>query len=101
MLDVILTSEFLIIQLSVVMSLDGHSAETSSSEIKTTLRYAADTSKLPNEGTTTSYQSIENDAELMGMTKPAEENGVTQQKRAAKIHDFCFGIPYGECALMW
>lgn len=30
-----------------------------------------------------------------------EENGVenlgtTEQKRAAKIHDFCFGIPFGE-----
>ncbi|CAF1849464.1 BnaC04g24320D [Brassica napus] len=27
--------------------------------------------------------------------EPVEEHVVTQTKRAAKIHDFCFGIPYG------
>ncbi|KAL0772567.1 hypothetical protein Bca101_037718 [Brassica carinata] len=29
------------------------------------------------------------------VTEPVEEHVVTQTKRAAKIHDFCFGIPYG------
>ena len=89
-----------IIQLSVVISLEGHGSGTSSSEIKTTLSYVADTSKLPTEGTAKSHQSIKNDTEQMRMTEPVQEYGVTQQKRAAKIHDFCFGIPYGECALM-
>ncbi|RVX09769.1 Protein fatty acid export 1, chloroplastic [Vitis vinifera] len=74
--------------------LEGHGTETSSSEIKATSSYAADTSKLPIEGTAKSYQSIKNDAEQMGMTEPVQEYGVTQQKRTAKIHDFCFGIPY-------
>ena len=101
-LEVVLTGDVVfLIQLSVVMSLEEHGSGTSSSEIKTTLSYVADKSKLPIEGTAKSYQSIKNDAEQMGMTEPEQEYGVTQQKRAAKIHDFCFGIPYGECALMW
>lgn len=86
-------------KLPVVMSLEGHGTETSSSEIKATSSYAADTSKLPIEGTAKSYQSIKNDAEQMGMTEPVQEYGVTQQKRTAKIHDFCFGIPYGGLVL--
>lgn len=97
----VLTGDVFTIQSSVVMSLEGHGSETSSSEIKSTLRYVADTSKLPIEGTGKSYQSIKYDAEQMGMTEPVKEYGEIQQKRAAKIHDFCFGIPYGECALMW
>ncbi|RVW16500.1 Protein fatty acid export 1, chloroplastic [Vitis vinifera] len=90
----IVCDDYALIQLPVVMSLEGHGTETSSSEIKATSSYAADTSKLPIEGTAKSYQSIKNDAEQMGMTEPVQEYGVTQQKRTAKIHDFCFGIPY-------
>ena len=33
------------------------------------------------------------------VTEPVEEHVVTQTKRAAKIHDFCFGIPYGILSL--
>ena len=80
------------------MSLEGHGTDATSSEIKTTLSYTADASKLHVEGTSKSYPDIEEDVTgNLGSSEPMEENGVIQQKRAAKIHDFCFGIPYGKC----
>ncbi|KAK7845084.1 protein fatty acid export 1 [Quercus suber] len=52
------------------------------------------------ERTSKSYPDIEEDvAGNLGSSEPIQENGVIQQKRAAKIHDFCFGIPYGGLVL--
>ncbi|KAK9987321.1 hypothetical protein SO802_032272 [Lithocarpus litseifolius] len=62
--------------------------------------FEADASKLHVEGTSKSYPDIEEDiAGNLGSSEPIQENGVIQQKRAAKIHDFCFGIPYGGLVL--
>ncbi|KAK4580764.1 hypothetical protein RGQ29_024419 [Quercus rubra] len=84
----------------VCMSLEGHGTDATSSEIKTTLSYTADASKLHVEGTSKSFPDIEEDvAGNLGSSEPIQENGVIQQKRAAKIHDFCFGIPYGGLVL--
>ena len=80
------------------MSLEGHGTEATSSEIKTTLSYRADASKLHVEGKAKSYPDIEEDVDgKLRTSEPVQENGVVQPKRAAKIHDFCFGIPYGKC----
>ena len=84
------------------MSLEGHGTEATSSEIKTTLSYRADASKLHVEGKAKSYPDIEEDVDgKLRTSEPVQENGVVQPKRAAKIHDFCFGIPYGKCASIW
>lgn len=74
-----------------------------SSEIKTTLSYTADNESKPYvEGTAKSYPTIEEEHSSgeMGKTEPVPEDGVAQPKKAAKIHDFCFGIPYGECFVL-
>ncbi|KAL4354467.1 hypothetical protein GQ457_06G012730 [Hibiscus cannabinus] len=73
----------------VVMSVDGHGAETASSQLKATPSYVAGESK-PVEEVTKSYPNAE---------EHVPENGNIQTKRAAKIHDFCFGIPYGGLVL--
>ena len=60
---------------------DGNSSETPAS-----LSYAAEVSKPFVEKTSTVDETT---------TGKEEHVGSTQPKRAAKIHDFCFGIPYG------
>ncbi|KAH9679557.1 protein FATTY ACID EXPORT 1 [Citrus sinensis] len=73
-----------------------------SSEIKTTLSYTADNDSKPYvEGTAKSYPTVEEEHSSgeMGKTEPVPEDGVAQPKKAAKIHDFCFGIPYGGLVL--
>lgn len=79
------------------MSLDGGGPESTSSEFKTNLSYTADESKPFVEGTTKSYPSLEEShgAGESRNDEPAQEYGVTPQKKGAMIHDFCFGIPYG------
>ncbi|CAN6904934.1 unnamed protein product [Brassica oleracea] len=71
---------------------DGNSSETPAS-----LSYAAEVSKPFVENTTKPYSGV--DESVTGkevITESVEEHvGSTQPKRAAKIHDFCFGIPYG------
>ncbi|CAH2063858.1 unnamed protein product [Thlaspi arvense] len=66
----------------VVRGVDGNSSETPAS-----LSYAAEVSKPFVEKTSKPYETA-TDKEIT--TEPIEE-----PKRAAKIHDFCFGIPYG------
>ncbi|XP_038993229.1 protein FATTY ACID EXPORT 1, chloroplastic isoform X2 [Hibiscus syriacus] len=80
----------------VVMSVDEHGAETASSQLKTTPSYVAGESK-PVEVT----KSYPNEEEHVpeNTSNLGEENGIIQPKRAAKIHDFCFGIPYGGLVL--
>lgn len=78
------------------MSVDGHGAEATSSELKTTPSYVAGESKPFIEEATKSYPSSE--VHIPETTsETVKEHGNIQPKRAAKIHDFCFGIPYGEC----
>ncbi|KAF2308151.1 hypothetical protein GH714_035884 [Hevea brasiliensis] len=76
-------------KLWIAMSLEGaRGTENSSSEIKTRLSYTADESK----------PYVEGPAEPHGL----EEKGITDPGKAygaAKIHDFCFGIPYGGLVL--
>ncbi|XP_061364514.1 protein FATTY ACID EXPORT 1, chloroplastic-like isoform X2 [Gastrolobium bilobum] len=65
-------------KLSVVMSLERHDTNIAGSDAKSTLSYAAE----------------KGDAEKVGLGGTVLE-GLSQQKRTAKIHDFCLGIPFG------
>ncbi|MBA0582243.1 hypothetical protein Golax_019598, partial [Gossypium laxum] len=87
-----------IFQSFVVTSVDGHGAETTGNQLKTTPSYIAGESKAFIEDMPRTYPNAEehvpeNTSDL------EEEHGIIQQKRAAKIHDFCFGIPYGGLVL--
>ncbi|CAF2048203.1 unnamed protein product [Brassica rapa] len=67
---------------------DGNSSETPAS-----LSYAAEVSKPFVEKTSTVDETTTGKEVI---TESVEEHvATTQPKRAAKIHDFCFGIPYG------
>ncbi|KAM7500113.1 hypothetical protein LguiA_024527 [Lonicera macranthoides] len=81
----------------VVRSHDGHGTEISSSESKATLRYAADGVKSHDERLEKPYLNKEESSDGNGMSDL--EPVVAEQKKAAKIHDFCFGIPFGGLVL--
>ncbi|GAB2293328.1 hypothetical protein Dimus_027530 [Dionaea muscipula] len=81
---------------TVVMSLEGYNAETHSLNKKANLSYAADLSMSCVEDAAKSYSIADKvpdgNVDVNGPANPSP------QKRAAKIHDFCFGIPFGECS---
>lgn len=85
---------------SIVMSIEGSASNTADSQTKTTLSYAADASE--SQVITNSILSVEESSDVENL-----ENGKLQEpvdvgtvpKRAAKIHDFCFGIPFGGIVL--
>ncbi|GAB2282670.1 hypothetical protein Dimus_017207 [Dionaea muscipula] len=78
---------------TVVMSLEGYNAETHRLNKKANLSYAADLSMSCVEDTGKSYSIADKvpdgNVDVNGPANPSP------QKRAAKIHDFCFGIPFG------
>nr|XP_027188282.1 protein FATTY ACID EXPORT 1, chloroplastic isoform X2 [Cicer arietinum] len=74
------------------MSLERHGAETADSDYKNTLSYAVDESKLNVEAKQELSSTIEENVTESGETI---QEDVDQQKRTAKIHDFCLGIPFG------
>lgn len=81
------------------MSLEGRGPETTSPGNKSSFSYTDDASRSQMNGAAKSYTSIEDhNAENMGLSEPEQEQGVAKPKRAAKIHDFCLGIPFGERA---
>jgi len=80
-----------LVQSFVVKSVDGNSSETPAS-----LSYTAEVSKPVVEKTSKPYSTVDETAtNKESITEPVEEDVATQPIRAAKIHDFCFGIPYG------
>ncbi|CAN8254378.1 unnamed protein product [Cochlearia groenlandica] len=76
----------------VVRCVDGNSSETPAS-----LSYAAEeVTKQFVEKTSKPYPTVdETDTMKEIITGQVEEHVDSQPQRAAKIHDFCFGIPYG------
>ncbi|XP_043690530.1 protein FATTY ACID EXPORT 1, chloroplastic-like [Telopea speciosissima] len=87
-------------KLSVSMHLEGSGMERTRSETMTTLSYTADPSTSHIESTMKSYPNNEEQVGgKLGVGDQLQEQVVTQQKRAAKIHDFCFGIPFGGLVL--
>lgn len=86
-----------VLQSFVVMSIDGSGMETTSSQDKTALRYSGEVSKPYVEGATKLHSARnENGEETTEVRDSVQEDAVGQPKRGAKIHDFCFGIPYGK-----
>ncbi|XP_015898090.3 protein FATTY ACID EXPORT 1, chloroplastic [Ziziphus jujuba] len=78
----------------VVMSLEG------SSDVNTTLSYTSDDApKPPHVERAANLHSDAAAGNSGTASEPQLELGVAEQKRAAKIHDFCFGIPFGGIVL--
>ncbi|GMH14819.1 hypothetical protein Nepgr_016660 [Nepenthes gracilis] len=89
----------LLSKLSVVVSLEGYNAGTSSLGNKANLSYTADLSRPRADGIAKLYSTTEKHVDQnIGVNGPLMQ-GVSEQKRAAKIHDFCFGIPFGGIVL--
>lgn len=78
------------------MSNDGHGPDESSLKSRTTLSYATDSSKSLNGTSPTSYSAPEEYVTGKEINESVQENSSSQPKKAAKIHDFCLGIPFGE-----
>ncbi|PIN20068.1 putative membrane protein [Handroanthus impetiginosus] len=77
-----------------VMSNDGHGTEVSKLDNQTTPSYIEDASKLHN-GSSLKSHSLTEGSVVGASNGHMQEQVVGQPKRAAKIHDFCFGIPFG------
>ncbi|KAL2559723.1 Protein FATTY ACID EXPORT 1 [Forsythia ovata] len=83
----------------IVRSIDGHGTDVSNSETKTVLSYTADDSKSLNGRMEKSHLITQEHVVGEAMNEPIQEQVVSQPKRAAKIHDFCLGIPFGGLVL--
>ncbi|KAI3677946.1 hypothetical protein L6452_37220 [Arctium lappa] len=79
-------------QLLTVMNSDQHSIKASSSGSKSAVKYTASASNSDNDILEKPYSNIEEYVNGEEIDEPVQ---VSEPKKAAKIHDFCFGIPYG------
>ncbi|CAO2822330.1 unnamed protein product [Amaranthus hypochondriacus] len=84
-------------KLSVIMSLEEHDAETSNSGAMPKLSYTADISSSSVDPVEKLHPKVE---EHVNGNGKVSVNGpvdpvVGDKKNTAKIHDFCFGIPFG------
>ncbi|KAL6530500.1 hypothetical protein OROMI_028389 [Orobanche minor] len=75
-----------------VMSNDGHGTNVPNLENKTTPNYLEDASQSHNRSSVKSRPLTEDF--VVGAS-----NGNMEHQKAAKIHDFCFGIPFGALVL--
>ncbi|KAI3964168.1 hypothetical protein MKX01_011497 [Papaver californicum] len=84
---------------SVVMQLNRGSVESSSLDMKTTMTSVGD-SKLQAEGSARSHPTNEKPVDgQLGKDLELQEQEIMKPIKAAKIHDFCFGIPFGGLVL--
>ncbi|KAI4386539.1 hypothetical protein MLD38_004466 [Melastoma candidum] len=84
------------LQLSIAMSLGGSEKKTSTSESESGFGHNGDVLRSYVDGNGQSLLHAEhNGAESMGKIGLEQEETVAPSKRAAKIHDFCLGIPFG------
>ncbi|CAA3011234.1 FATTY ACID EXPORT 1, chloroplastic [Olea europaea subsp. europaea] len=83
----------------IVRSIDGHSTDVSNSETKTAPHYTAYDSKSLNGCMEKSHPITQEHVAGEAMNEHTKEQVVSQPKRAAKIHDFCLGIPFGGLVL--
>lgn len=82
------------------MSVEGRGLDSNGSQFKSNLSVAAEESKPFIEEATKSDVNVETRVNReVGPSEPVQEEDATQKIRAAKIHDFCFGIPYGGIVL--
>lgn len=73
---------------------DRHAIKVSSSGSRPALKFTAKSSKSDNNILDKPLSNIEDNVNEDKISQPVE-NAVTEPVKAAKIHDFCFGIPYG------
>ncbi|CAH9068703.1 unnamed protein product [Cuscuta epithymum] len=73
------------------MSNDGHVADSSSVDDRATLSYNRSQNSLSATEKSVTGNSLSE--RLQETNELVGENHSSQPKRAAKIHDFCFGIP--------
>lgn len=83
------------------MSVEGSGSNAADSQTKTTLSNATDLSE--SQVATNSYPGVEKlsdvgNLENEKLEEPEDVGAVP--KRTAKIHDFCFGIPFGEFCIL-
>ncbi|GLT95916.1 hypothetical protein SLE2022_135690 [Rubroshorea leprosula] len=86
----------------IVMTLDERGLDSNGSQLRTNASIAAEESESFMGEAKKSHVNADShvpDPEVIGVSEPVLEQGVNQQTRAAKIHDFCFGIPYGGIVL--
>ncbi|KAJ9565384.1 hypothetical protein OSB04_001350 [Centaurea solstitialis] len=75
-----------------VINSDQHAIKASNSRIKLAVKYTASASKSDNDILEKPYPNIEEYVNGEEIDEPVQ---VSVPKKSAKIHDFCFGIPYG------
>jgi len=83
----------------VVVRNDAHGTDLSNLENRNTLGCTRDESQSHNGSSSNS--NLKSDELVPGkeMKGSVQENSISPSKRTAKIHDFCFGIPFGEYCL--
>ena len=78
------------------MSLEGSASNTSDADAQTKTTLSDATYASESQVTSNSYPGVEESSDVGNV-----ENDVgTVPKRSAKIHDFCFGIPFGEFCIL-
>ncbi|KAL8261610.1 hypothetical protein R6Q59_025659 [Mikania micrantha] len=82
-------------QLQTAIKSDQHAIKAYSSCSKSALKYAAKASKSDNDLLEKPNSNVEEYVNGEDVSEPIQQHVDTEPKRAAKIHDFCFGIPYG------
>jgi hypothetical protein len=77
------------------MNNDGSTIKASSLQSRTALKHTAAASKSHNDILGKANSSTVEYVNGEEINEPVE-NVISEKPRSAKIHDFCFGLPYGE-----
>ncbi|KAL8133393.1 hypothetical protein AgCh_008744 [Apium graveolens] len=83
-----------------VKSLGARNIAVSCSESKASVSYTEDP-VVSNNGISENIYSEEEEHINENLTSGPVDDVVAEDKKGAKIHDFCFGIPYGGFVLSW
>ncbi|CAI9099791.1 OLC1v1036666C1 [Oldenlandia corymbosa var. corymbosa] len=78
---------------------DGYHTSISNSEMKRTASYTEDASPTQNGRSVKLDPAAPEPLPVKEESETVEGSAVTEQIRAAKIHDFCLGIPFGGLVL--
>ncbi|KAL8120858.1 hypothetical protein AgCh_017872 [Apium graveolens] len=84
-----------------VKSLGARNIAVSCSESKATVSYTKEDPVVSNNGISENIYSEEEEHANENLTSDSVDDVVAEDKKGAKIHDFCFGIPYGGFVLCW
>lgn len=82
-------------QVLMMMNNDGRAIKGYSLESRSALTYTAAASKSHSDILKKPHSSTVDYVNGEEIGEPVE-NVISKQQRSAKIHDFCFGIPFGE-----